>query len=150
MANNKKYIWVASSDDGAFEDSSETTFDTPKDAYNDMRDHALEKMKWNTQYDEDFNDEEPVIGYDVVFRQNTIVHKSYSGIYTYEVKEYAEAETARFIVDFDLIAPDKETLEKIEDYIRKALVEQTNAIQSATDMWKYINNASVQGVQHIH
>lgn len=40
---NIKYKWIASSDDGAFEDESEKFFDTEKDCYNDMRNSALEK-----------------------------------------------------------------------------------------------------------
>lgn len=147
MANNKKYMWIASSDDGAFEDKSQQPFNSPKDAYNDMREHALNKMKWNTQYDEDFNEEEPEIGYEVTFTKDTIIHKSYSGTYTYKVKEYQEETTARIIIDFDLVAPDKETLELIEDNIRQALLEESRAIQNVSNT--YVNKVSVQGVQHI-
>ena len=79
-----EYSWVASSDDGCFEDKSKTTFKTRKDAYNDMRDSALEKMKWNTQYDEDFFDGTD-IGYKVTFSRDMISHASYSGLYTYKI-----------------------------------------------------------------
>lgn len=83
-----KYKWFANSDDGAFEDESSLTFFSKKECYESMRNAALEKMKWNTQYDEDFNDEEDAsIGYKVSFSQNKIIHESYSGVYTYEIKQ---------------------------------------------------------------
>ena len=86
---NKKYYWVASSSDGSFEDNSSKMFDTKKECYDDMRNAVLEKMKWNTQFDEDFSDinEDDYIGYSVHFNQNYITHQSYSGLYTYEIKE---------------------------------------------------------------
>ena len=80
------YKWVASCDDGAFEDESRTLFSSKKSCYNNMRSHALEKMKWNTQYDEDFGDCDS-IGYEVQFTPNSITHKSYSGVYTYQIVE---------------------------------------------------------------
>lgn len=86
-----KYSWKASSDDGSYEVEPQKWFDTKKDAYNDMRKYALEKMKWNTDW-EDFFDmaEEDWIGYDVKFHQDYIIHTSYSGTYTYEIVEHAE------------------------------------------------------------
>lgn len=80
------YKWVASSDDGAFEDESQTMFSSKKSCYNNMRRHALAKMEWNTQYDEDFCDCD-CIGYEVQFTPNSIIHKSYSGVYTYQIVE---------------------------------------------------------------
>lgn len=80
------YRWVASSDDGAFEDNSKTLFSSKKSCYNNMRRHALAKMEWNTQYDEDFCDCDS-IGYEVQFTPNSIIHKSYSGVYTYQIIE---------------------------------------------------------------
>lgn len=80
------YKWVASSDDGAFEDESKTMFSSKKSCYNNMRRHALAKMEWNTQYDEDFCDCDS-IGYEVQFTPNSITHKSYSGVYTYQIVE---------------------------------------------------------------
>lgn len=80
------YKWVANSDDGAFEDESKTLFSSKKSCYNNMRRHALEKMQWNTQYDEDFYDCDS-IGYEVQFTPNSITHKSYSGVYTYQIVE---------------------------------------------------------------
>lgn len=85
------YYWVAKSDDGAFEENSirdyGKRFKTEREAYNDMRNAALEKMKWNTEYNEDFDEENMVISYGVTFSLNRIIHISYSGIYTYEIKE---------------------------------------------------------------
>jgi hypothetical protein len=87
----KKYSWKAKSDDGAFEDDSKIKFDTKKEAYNNMRHHALVKMKWNTEW-EDFSDmsKEDCIGYNVTFHQDYIIHTSYSGTYTYEIVEQTE------------------------------------------------------------
>ena len=82
-----KYKWVASCDDGAFNDESKKVFITKEECYNDMRNSALEKMKWNTEYKHDFDCEDDSIGYEVSFSQNKIVHKSYSGTYTYKIVE---------------------------------------------------------------
>lgn len=83
------FYWKAKSSDGAYEDESKQEFNTKAEAYFDMRDAVLEKMKWNTDYDEDFEDDNDVIDYDVHFRFETgkITHESYSGIYTYEIFE---------------------------------------------------------------
>jgi hypothetical protein len=85
-----KYSWKAKSDDGAFEDKGKW-FASKKDAYNDMRNHALEKMKWNTEL-EDFSDldESECLGYKVKFHPNYIIHESYSGKYTYEIVKEKE------------------------------------------------------------
>lgn len=85
-----RYSWKAFCSDGSFEDNARRTFDTKKEAYLDMRNSALEKMKWNTQW-EDFTDgEEDAIGYGVHFSMNKIIHESYSGVYTYEIVEVRE------------------------------------------------------------
>ena len=84
-----RYKWFASSDDGSFYEESNDIFYSEKDAYEDMRKAALEKMKWNTEYDEDFEDDTP-IGYSVSFSKNEIVHQSYSGTYTYRIEEVFE------------------------------------------------------------
>ena len=87
----KKYKWVAESNDRSFEDESRREFTSKKDCYNDMRNAALEKMKWNTEfYDVDDND---TLGYKVHFSKNKIIHESYSGVYTYEIKEVEEMKT---------------------------------------------------------
>ena len=49
-----KYSWEAVSNDGSFEDKGKVWFNTKREAYNDMRANALEKMKWNTEW-EDFD-----------------------------------------------------------------------------------------------
>lgn len=91
----KKYKWVAASNDGAFEDESCKEFTSKRECYNDMRNAALEKMKWNTEYDADFADiiDDGYIGYEVKFSRNKIIHESYSGVYTYEIKEVQEMKT---------------------------------------------------------
>ena len=84
----KKVKWVAFSDDDAYEDKSKVTFDSEKDCYNDMRRAVLEKMKWNTEFDEDLVPENGVdnfIGYVVKFSQNMIIHQSFSGVYVYKI-----------------------------------------------------------------
>lgn len=90
----KKFKWIAKSDDGVFEDESTEVFYSEKDCYEDMRNHALDKMKWNTEYDEDLSYllNEEYIGYEVKFKQNEIVHTSYSGVYTYKIIENMEKE----------------------------------------------------------
>lgn len=82
----KKYTWIASSNDGSYQATSCRFFDTKKEAYEDMRNEALEKMKWNTEL-EDFSDldESDYLGYEVKFHPNYIVHESYSGTYTYKI-----------------------------------------------------------------
>lgn len=83
--SNCKCKWVAYSNDGAYEDSSKGSFDNKKDCYNDMRNAALEKMKWNTEYDEDFTYGDDAVGYKVRFTQDMIIHSSYSGTYVYKI-----------------------------------------------------------------
>ena len=83
-----KYIWKAWSNDGCFEDQSRREFPTKKEAYIDMRESALEKMEWNTEWED--VDESDTLGYQVHFSRNKIVHKSYSGTYTYEIVEVNE------------------------------------------------------------
>ena len=80
-----KYKWVAYSNDGSYEDFSRDSFDNKKDCYNDMRNAVLKKMKWNTEYDEDFDYEGEAIGYKVRFTQDMIIHTSFSGTYVYKI-----------------------------------------------------------------
>ena len=91
----KKYKWFAESNDGAFQDESSREFTSKIECYNDMRNAVLEKMKWNTEYDADFADimADGYIGYEVKFSRNKIIHESYSGIYTYEIKEVQDMKT---------------------------------------------------------
>lgn len=111
-----KYKWIVSSNDGAFNDESENLFDTEKDCYNDMRNSALEKMKWNTEFDEDFCDIEDCdyIAYKVKFFKNKIIHTSYSGVYTYE------------IVTIDNSTKNIEISNTSLEIIKSALLEQIN------------------------
>lgn len=83
-----KYTWKATSDDGCYEDKGRRWFDTKKEAYEDMREYALEKMQWNTEWED--VDENNTLGYEVHFSRNKIVHESYSGTYTYEIVEKRE------------------------------------------------------------
>ncbi len=80
------FYWKAECTDGIYEDESEKGFITKREAYNDMRNSALEKMKWNTEFDEDF-EEGGEIDYEVEFSQDRITHRSYSGEYIYEIVE---------------------------------------------------------------
>lgn len=79
----KKFKWVAFSHDSAYEANSKTTFSEQKDCYNDMRNAVFEKMKWNTQYAEDFETKDDAVSYKVWFEQGMIVHQSYSGTYVF-------------------------------------------------------------------
>lgn len=83
------YYWEAECEDGAYDDESQVYFKTKKEAYDSMRNAALEKMKWNTEYDEDF-EENDCINYEVEFYKDKIVHRSYSGTYTWKLKTKGE------------------------------------------------------------
>lgn len=96
------YTWYASSDNGCFEDSDLKIFENKCDCYNDMRNAALEKMKWNTQFAEDFEDGVG-IGYEVKFSPNKITHKSYSGTYTYEIHKLVEVDKKYGLTLYDEI-----------------------------------------------
>lgn len=87
-----KYKWVAECNDGSFNDESKELYRTKKECYCHMRDAALEKMKWNTDYLYNFDNEEDSIKYEVLFSQNKIVHTSYSGTYTYKIVEVTAME----------------------------------------------------------
>lgn len=97
-----KFTWKAKNNDG-WSDSPMTAlgkpilFDTQEECYKHMRSAAMNKMKWNTNW-EDFDDMETettkdgilttvydYIAYDVNFYPNKIVHRSYSGEYVYEI-----------------------------------------------------------------
>lgn len=82
----KKYKWVAESNDKVYYETSRE-FDSRVDAYNDMRDAVLQKMEWNTDYEEDFENDNEYLEYKVIFSRNEIIHKSYSGKYTYRIIE---------------------------------------------------------------
>ena len=88
-----RYKWVAECSDGAFNDESKELYQTKEECYCDMRDAALEKMKWNTEFRHDFDGEDDSIGYEVSFSQNEIKHISYSGTYTYKIIEAPMSES---------------------------------------------------------
>lgn len=85
----KAFGWIAKSDDGCFEDSAKQGFPTREQAYNDMRNHALEKMKWNTEFTDVCDGQgecgDSTIGYAVHFAPTFIEHSSYSGTYRYKI-----------------------------------------------------------------
>ena len=108
----KRFKWVAFSHDWSYEVDSHSTFVTKDACYNDMRDAVLGKMKWNTEYKEDFEDGTSAISYKVWFEQGMIVHKSYSGTYVYlivnedENPSYYDVfndEMVRHLHDIDMI-----------------------------------------------
>lgn len=116
-----KYTWICYCDKTEYICESEKMFDNKEDCYNDMRNAALEKMKWNTQYEEDLlplcemgNNEDEYIGYSVKFNKNYISHNSYSGEYVYTIHE----------VDDDILSIiDKENVISYEvDYQNRKLV----------------------------
>lgn len=80
-----KYKWVAFSNDGAYEVSSDATYESKKECYDDMRDAVLKKMKWNTEYDEDFDYDGDAVNYEVRFAKEMIIHESFSGVYVYKI-----------------------------------------------------------------
>lgn len=82
---SKKYKWKCHSLDGAYDAESKEVFETKKECYEDMREAALEKMKWNTEYED--CDECDSIGYSVSFAKDCIYHESYSGKYEYKIVE---------------------------------------------------------------
>lgn len=81
-----RYMWTAKSNDGSYDVTSDETFATRKECYENMRRAALMKAEWNTEW-EDFGepDEDSCIGYDFEFQRDRIVHTSYSGTYTYQI-----------------------------------------------------------------
>ena len=56
-----KYKWVGYSHDTAYDVGGKEVFNTKQDAYENMRNAVLEKMKWNTEYDEDFEEKDDTI-----------------------------------------------------------------------------------------
>lgn len=96
----KLYYWTVESSDG-FTDKTNALFKSQSDCYADMVRHAIDKIKWNTEWtdlveandkpNEDgliTNDKSNLlhIHYDLDIYPDKIVHKSYSGIYTYQIK----------------------------------------------------------------
>ncbi len=107
-----KYRWYAMSEDKNYEEDSKKAFDTEKECYEDMRNAAFEKAKWNTQYDEDFTDVdfpeyEVTIGYRFSFGRKRILHSSYSGRYAFvmyeEGKKPTEEEMMKYFDGIELM-----------------------------------------------
>lgn len=110
-----RYRWVASSDDGAWDDESSKTFYKQSDCYKDMMEHAIDKMKWNVEWDDVTTDcnayeedgliktdgemdarENQVGGdtwgiyYKLECHPHMIQHLSGSGLYTYKIETVSE------------------------------------------------------------
>ena len=83
------YMWVAKNGEDKVEDHSEGIFEDEKQAYENMRDAAFDKMAYDTKYDEEYMNtdeyEEGAIDYSLSFSRNKIVAKCYSGVVTYEI-----------------------------------------------------------------
>ena len=92
-----RFKWVAYCHDWAYEDKSKTTFGTERECYDDMRNAVLEKMKWNTEHDDDYleatDNYTDGISYEVHFAKKMIVHSSYSGTYVYLMLEEHESDS---------------------------------------------------------
>jgi hypothetical protein len=139
----KKYKWIAECSDGAFNDES-ALFNTEKECYNNMRNAVLEKMKWNTEYDEDLGEvsDDEYIGYDVRFQRRKITHKSHSGLYTYRIVEVKEKKSYHVWQSFqgsicvDVMAEDEDEAYRIGSKI----------LQDMPDV-VVVNNADWHGVQ---
>jgi hypothetical protein len=123
-----KYKWIASSNDG-WEDEAKKEFATKKEAYEDMRKAVFEKMCWNTEFDEDLSDGCSV-PYEVKFQQDKIVHKSFSGTYTYEIVPVKEIKTYKVKINY------------VERYSCEVAVEATSeqeALDKVGDEWDAID-----------
>jgi len=80
------YKWVAISYDKSYMDESVRTYTTKEDCYKDMRNSALEKMKWNTEYEDvTATDCDGGINYEVNFYPDRIILISYSGTYMFKI-----------------------------------------------------------------
>ena len=105
-----KYHWIAHSDDDCYTEGS-GPFDTQEECYKDMMNHAIDKMKWNLEWSDVLYDGvtkteskglvttgEP-IGYELKVNADEIVHKSYSGTYTYRIEVVQKEWKPRFKVN---------------------------------------------------
>lgn len=103
-----RYKWIGCSNDYSYEEKSKVVFNSKKDCYNSMRDAVLNKMKWNTEYDEDFVHKDDAVGYEVRFTQDMIVHSSFSGCYVYKI--ILEEENPKYEDIFN-----EETIKKLKE-----------------------------------
>ena len=137
----KTYQWVAYSHDDAFEDDGRLIFAGEKECYNAMRNAVLNKMTWNTEYSEDFPDEDTTIGYRLIFKKNMIVHKSYSGVYVYVIYTGKDKPTYNDVFSKETIYElrsvgflEKYEIEEIESIKRRKSKSVYN-LKEETDWW---------------
>ena len=96
---NRKYRWTAHSSDKSWSDRSQGAFDTQEECYMDMMNHAVDKMKWNIEWDDIVYDSsgkcelidgimtyDTSIYYGLTVTSDTIIHTSYSGTYIYSIE----------------------------------------------------------------
>lgn len=86
METKKMYKWVCESNISYFTDESKEVFESKEDCYNDMRDAALKKMKWNGEYICNVA-YSSFLDYEVRFNRNKIILKNYNGEGVYEIVE---------------------------------------------------------------
>ena len=139
------YMWIGSSNDASYSERSRTTFDNEEDCYKDMVNEVSEKIKWNTEW-HDCREYE-TIHYDITYSRRKIVHKSYSGIYTYNLIEVSDHKAAMISAittllrtstnnnskDFDEDVPPTITIDLPEEVVESSMDGAT------TEQWYLIN-----------
>lgn len=105
-----KFRWTSHSDDGSWEDHSDV-FDTQEECYEDMMEHAIDKMKWNVEWDDIIGgapEKELANGivttvhpirYHLNVNADKITHTSYSGTYTWQIERVVDEWNPRFKVN---------------------------------------------------
>ena len=78
------YYWVVHPTHGYSQKVSNGRFKTKKEAYESMRNSALYRMKWNTEFDEFFGQGE-LINYEIKFSRDCIRCISCFGDYIYKI-----------------------------------------------------------------
>ena len=78
------YYWTVRSTDGCFQGVSGEEYKTKKEAYESMRNSALYRIKWSTEFDEFFGQGE-LINYEIKFSRDCIRCISCFGDYTYKI-----------------------------------------------------------------
>lgn len=108
----KGYYFTGKSDDGSY-DFTSVVYGSQKECYEKMMDFAVNKMKWNVEWEDvidgqhlvngedgivraDEDENTPArggyIGYEARFYPHKIVHTSYSGTYTFVIHRAKEGE----------------------------------------------------------
>lgn len=97
---NKEGYYFTGTDDGGCYSVTSTTYSTQEECYMAMMNCAIEKMKWNVEWEDVLDGQQQhdvkgilksdetnggYIGYEAKFYPHKIVHTSYSGTYTYEI-----------------------------------------------------------------